>query len=214
MALIQWEMQGWEVVNCNCNWGCPCQFNQLPSHGNCSAYLFTHIERGHFGDVRLDGLRWGLIAAWPGAIHQGRGTSRAVVDERGDAKQRAALEAVALGRETEPMKVVWSVFAAMTSTFLPTIAAPIDLTADFESRMATVRVPGLVHGDLSPITNATTGAASRVRVALPNGFEFLEAEFASGTGKVTGEIPMDFTKTHGHLAHVHWNTQGVVRPSA
>jgi hypothetical protein len=214
MALTQWEMQGWEFVNCNCNWGCPCQFNQLPSHGNCAAYMFTHIERGHFGDVRLDGLNWGVIAAWPGAIHQGNGTMRVVVDERGDLKQRAAMEAVATGKETEPMKIVWSVFAAMTSTFLATVAAKIELSSDFESRKAVLRVPGIVTGDLTPITNVKTGEPSRVRLVLPNGFEFTEAELASGTGKVTGDIPLDFTATHAHLAHVHWNTQGVVRPSA
>src|SRR5262249_27504075 len=152
---------------CSCNWGCPCQFNQLPSHGYCTAYLFTHIERGHFGDVRLDGLRWGLLCTWPGAIHQGRGTAQVVVDARGDAKQRAAMEAVAMGKDTEPMKTVWSVFAAMTTKFLPTIVAPIELKANFDSRIASVRVPEVLTGDVSPITNATTGAESRVRVALP-----------------------------------------------
>jgi hypothetical protein len=70
------------------------------------------------------------------------------------------------------MKVVWSVFAAMTSTFLPTLARPIDLVADIDERTATIRVPGLVDGVVSPITNAKTGLPHRVRVDLPNGFEF------------------------------------------
>ena len=211
MALVDWHMQGWEVANCNCNWGCPCQFNQLPTHGDCKAYVFVHIDTGSFGGTSLDGLRWGIIAAWPGPIHKGGGTMQIVVDERANAAQRAALEEVAMGKETEPMKLVWSVFAAMTATFLPTVAKPIDLTADIDGRTATIRVPGLVSGDISPITNATTGVASRVRVQLPNGFEFTEAEFASGTAKVHGPIPLDFTKTHAHFARVHWSTHGVVR---
>jgi hypothetical protein len=211
MAYVDWNMQGWEVANCNCNWGCPCQFNQLPTHGDCKAYAFVHIDKGHFGDTKLDGLRWGVIAAWPGAIHQGNGTMQIVVDERADAAQRAALEAIGMGKETEPMKVVWSVFAAMTKTFLPTMAKPIDLTADIDGRTATIRVPGLVAGDVTPITNAVTGAPHRVRVDLPNGFEFAQAEFASGSAKVDGPIPLDFTKTHAHFARVHWSTHGVVR---
>lgn len=211
MALVEWNMQGWEVANCNCDWGCPCQFNQLPTHGNCKAYVFVHIDHGRFGDVVLDGLRWGIIAAWPGAVHQGNGTMQAVVDARADAHQRAALEAVAMGRETEPMKLVWSVFAAMTSTFLPTLARTIDLVADIDERTATIRVPGLVDGVVSPITNARTGLPHRARVTLPDGFEFTEAEFASGTATVGGEIPLDFTRTHAHFARVHWGTHGVVR---
>lgn len=29
MALTEWSLQGTEFANCNCNWGCPCQFNGL-----------------------------------------------------------------------------------------------------------------------------------------------------------------------------------------
>jgi hypothetical protein len=211
MAFVEWNMKGWEIANCNCNWGCPCQFNQLPSHGDCKAHVFIHIDEGNFGDTKLDGLRWGIVAAWPGAIHQGNGTMQIVVDERADAKQREAIESIAMGKETEPMKVVWSVYAAMTTKFLPTMSKKIDLTADIDERTGTVNVDGLVKAEISPITNAKTGLPHRVRVDLPNGFEFSQAEFASGTAKVEGAIPLDFTKTHAHFARVHWSTHGVVR---
>ena len=134
-----------------------------------------------------------------------------VVDERANDAQRAALEAIAMGKETEPMKVVWSVYAAMTSKFLPTVAKKIDMAADIDERTGTVNVDGLVNAEISPITNAKTGLPHRVRVDLPNGFEFSQAEFASGTAKVHGSIPLDFTKTHAHFARVHWSTHGVVR---
>jgi hypothetical protein len=211
MSLVEWNMQGWEVANCNCNWGCPCQFNQLPTHGNCKAYAFVQVDKGTFGGTSLDGLRWGIVAAWPGPIHKGNGTMQIIVDESASDAQRSAIEAVAMGKETEPMKVVWSVFAAMTATFLPTVTRKIELSADMESRTGTIRVPGLVTGDIGPITNAVTGAPHRVRVDLPNGFEFSQAEFASGTAKVEGAIPLDFTNTHAHFARVHWSTHGVVR---
>lgn len=50
MKLVDWSMQGVEFVNCNCAWGCPCQFQGLPTYGDCRAYGFTQIEKGHFGD--------------------------------------------------------------------------------------------------------------------------------------------------------------------
>ena len=111
MAFVEWTMQGSEYGHCNCNVGCPCQFNALPSHGHCRAHSFFQIERGRFGDVRLDGLRWGFLAAWPGPIHLGEGTYQLVVEERADAKQRAAIEAVAQGKETDPGTLITQVFS-------------------------------------------------------------------------------------------------------
>ena len=213
MAFVEWSMQGLEAANCNCDWGCPCQFNCLPTHGDCRAYGVVQIEQGRYGDVPLDGLRWGILGAWPKAIHFGNGTMQVFVDERADAKQRAALEAIGQGRETEPGTLVWQVFSTTVTKYLPTITAPIEFSASLDERTARVRVGGILDGTVSPIRNAVPGAASRVRVTLPNGFEFTEAEFASGSATSSTAIPLDFTDTHAHLARIHWSTHGVVRPA-
>jgi hypothetical protein len=183
----------------------------LPTHGNCKATVFVHVDKGRFGDTPLDGLRWGIVAAWPGPIHKGNGTMQVIVDERATAKQREAVEAVAHGKATEPGKLVWTVYAAMTSKFLPTLSKPIELAIDVDNREATVRVPGVVQESVGPLRNAVTGQPHRALINLPNGFEFTEAEVASGKTKVTGDIPLDFNETHAHLARVHWNQNGYVR---
>jgi hypothetical protein len=136
---------------------------------------------------------------------------QAIVDERGNAKQRAALEAIEHGQDTDPGSLMWQVFASMTSTFLPTLVKPIDLAVDVEGLRATVRVPGVIDASVAPIVNPITGKPHRARVTLPLGFEFTEAEFAAGTAQVQGAIPLDFKDTHSHLARVHWSTHGVVR---
>jgi hypothetical protein len=212
MSLTEWEMEGVEVANCSCDCGCPCQFNSLPTHGHCHAHTFVHVDRGRYGDVRLDGLNWGMLAAWPGPIHMGNGTFRAIVDERADARQRAALEAIAQGRDTEPGSLVWQVFATTVTNLLPTIYARIELSIDVDERVAAWTVPAIGESTAAPIRNKKTGAAQRARVTLPAGFEFTEAEFAAGTTKVSGDIPLDFNQTHAHLARVHWSRHGVVRP--
>ena len=33
----EWSLTAKEFVNCNCAYGCPCQFNALPTHGKCEA---------------------------------------------------------------------------------------------------------------------------------------------------------------------------------
>ena len=33
IAMTPWEIKAKEFVNCNCAYGCPCQFNALPTKG-------------------------------------------------------------------------------------------------------------------------------------------------------------------------------------
>ena len=212
MKLVEWTMQGVEFVNCNCAWGCPCQFHALPTHGNCNAYGFVQIDTGRFGDVPLDGLRWGIIAAWPGAIHHGNGTFQTIIDERADAKQRAAIEAVSHGKETEPGKLIWQVFSTTVTKLLPTLYKPINLTIDLKTRRAKVSVPGLVEGGAESLKNDVTGSDIPARLTLPVGFEFTDAEVVNGKGKAaSGPLNLTYDGTHAHLAKIHWSTHGVVR---
>jgi hypothetical protein len=212
MKLVEWAMQGLEFGNCNCAVGCPCQFNALPTHGNCRAHTFVKIEKGHFGDVPLDGLNWGIFGQWPGPIHLGNGTFQAIIDERANPAQRAALEAIALGRETEAGKLIWQVFSTTVTKVQPTLFKPIELTVDLKTRTAKVKVPGVADSSASSIKNPMTGNDHVVRVTLPTGFEFTEAEFVSGKCSAKSEaIELNFDNTHAHLANIHWSTHGVVR---
>jgi hypothetical protein len=204
-------MQGLEFTNCNCSWGCPCQFNGLPTHGNCRAFIFVQIDKGHFGDVPLDGLSWGIIAAWPAAIHLGNGKLQTVIDEKANPKQRFAIETISHGGETEPGSLVWQVFSTTVAQFLPTLFKPIQLTIDYSGRAAQLNVPGLVEGKAESIRNPVTGAMHPVRVTMPTGFEFTESEVLSGKSKSTGSIAFNLDGSHAHLARVHWSTRGVVR---
>jgi hypothetical protein len=211
MAQIEWSMQGWELANCNCNWGCPCQFNQLPSHGNCRAHAFIQIEKGRFGNVPLDGLRWGIMGAWPGAIHEGNGRMVTIVEERASPEQRAAIEAVSHGRETEPGTLIWQVFSTTVSEYLPTLVKPIELSGDVAKATAKLRVPGLLESDIEPMTNPMTGQPHRARVTLPAGFEYTDAEFASGSARCNGPIELKFDSSFAFMARIHWSNRGVVR---
>ena len=208
---VEWEMQGLEFVNCNCDWGCPCQFNAPPTRGNCRAACFVQIEKGRFGATPLDGLRWGLLAAWPGAIHLGNGRFQTIVDNRATDAQRQAIETISHGGETEPGSLIWQVFSATITEFLPTLSKPIDLAIDYAGRTARVRVPDLIEGQCGSIINPITGAPHPVRVSMPSGFEFTDCEFISGKSKASGAIDLDLDGTHAHMARIHWSTRGVVR---
>lgn len=208
---VKWEMQGVEYVNCNCTWGCPCQFNGPPTNGNCRAAGFVQIEKGKFGNVPLDGLRWGIVAAWPAAIHLGNGKLQTIIEERANPEQRKAIETISHGGETEPGSLIWQVFATTVTEFLPTLFKPINLTIDLAARTARVNVPGVVEGAAESIRNPVTNAPHQVRVTMPTGFEFTESEVLSGKSKASGPIKLDLEGSHAHVARIHWSTQGVVR---
>ena len=81
---VEWTVQATEFANCNCAYGCGCQFNALPDKGFCEAVAGYQINQGHFGDVQLDGLRAAAVWHWPGAVHEGNGTMQLIIDERAD----------------------------------------------------------------------------------------------------------------------------------
>jgi hypothetical protein len=212
VKFVEWSMEGVEFVNCNCAVGCPCQFQSLPTYGNCCAYGFVQIERGRFGDTPLDGLRWGILAKWPKAIHEGNGTFQTIIEERANPQQRTAIETISHGKETEPGKLIWQVFSTTVTKFLPTLYKPIELTIDLKNKKAQARVAGVVEGRAQAVQNEMSKTDVPIRLTMPAGFEFTEAEVVSGTGKTAnGEIHLDFNDTHSHLARIHWSTRGVVR---
>lgn len=209
MAYVDWRMRGAEITSCNCDWGCPCQFNALPTHGDCRAVAAMRIDEGHFGDVPLSGLKWAAIFAWPEAIHLGHGEAFIVIDEAADEAQRAALLTILSGQETEPGATIFNVFAATLETVHEPAFLPIVFEADIEARTGRIAIAGVIDTAIEPIRNPVTGEEQRVRVTMPGGFEYREAEYASGRTRAQGPVALDFGPSHAHLARVDFSPAGI-----
>ena len=212
--MTPWEIQADEFVSCNCDYGCPCQFNAPPTHGNCEAMAAFQIHRGHFGDVSLDSLRMVGVLAWPGAIHEGHGKHFWIIDDRADETQRDALLTIVSGAETDPGATVWNVFAATLDTTFDPVSKSIELEIDVDARKGRVSVADLVESSGVPIRNPVTGDEHRARIDLPNGFEYTLAEMGSSTFKTSDPIPLSHKDSYGQFARIHLNNHGVVRPAA
>jgi hypothetical protein len=210
MAHVPWEIEGREFTNCNCSYGCPCQFNALPTHGYCEAAGAWHIDRGHYGRVKLDGLRAAALYAWPGPVHAGHGRMQLIVDERAAADQRDALLKIMTGQDTAEAATMWWVYAAMCPSKLEPLVKPIDFEVDIDGRRARLAVPGVVEASGEPIRNLVTGKEHRVRIDIPHGFEFRLAEIGSGRTNATGELKLTFHNTYGQFARIHLSHAGVV----
>src|SRR3954447_12055126 len=103
----RWSLSGTVLIACNCDYGCPCNFNALPTHGHCEGGWTWHVARGRFDDVALDELNFTVMVQWPGAIHEGNGHGLVLIDARADEAQRAAIEALVGGDHGGP----WGVLA-------------------------------------------------------------------------------------------------------
>lgn len=211
MTYVDWMIQGAEITTCNCNWGCPCQFNALPSYGNCRAAVGIRIDEGHFGDVQLDGLKAVAILAWPGAIHEGHGEVLPIVDERATAEQREALLKILGGEETEEFATIFNVVKATTDTVHEPLFKPIAFESDEDARIGRFSVEGIVEATAEPILNPVTGQPHRAKVVLPQGFEYLEAEYASSSTRTTGPIENEWSNRHAHFCTLHLGPYGVIQ---
>lgn len=210
MAHTEWMLRGPEIATCNCDYSCPCQFNALPTDGTCRAAVAMHIEEGHHGKVKLDGLRWAAVAAWPGPIHMGHGEIQPIVDKKATPEQREALLKVMSGQDTEPGATFFAVFVSMCDKVHPPVFEDIQFEVDLNSCEGHFSVPGVVQAETRAIRNPVTGQPHHPKVSLRAGFEFTEAEFASGTAKSQGAIVLDNNDKHAHLAMLHLTGKGIV----
>jgi hypothetical protein len=212
MPAVDWSIKGPHFVNCNCDYGCPCQFNALPTYRTCLAVIAWQIDQGHFGDVRLDGLCAINTYAWPGAVHEGDGSMQSIIDVRADRWQRAALTAILQGEGAEPGMIMLQIYRAMCTRVHEPRFEPIELAMDIAARSARLHVPGVLDTTVEPIRNPVTGAEHRARIDLPMGKEYHLGEVASGTTKATGAVPLRFSNRHAHLVYNAMTSKGPVAP--
>src|SRR2546428_13596322 len=88
-----WHVAGDWFDNCSCAVACPCTFAQAPDNGYCESVLFWHIRRGHYGDIKLDGLSFVRVGRWEGDFWacEVKGAAGLFNDEGADVAQREVL---------------------------------------------------------------------------------------------------------------------------
>lgn len=180
------NLKGQVLISCNCDFGCPCNFNALPTHGNCEGGWTWHVERGSVAGVALDGLNFSIYVKWPGAIHEGKGEGVILVDERADASQRDAVGTLMRGDAGGP----WGVLAWTWPTVHGPVPVPYEIT--FNGLASRLKAGTAVELEFGTIKNPVNGAEVHPGVVLPEGLIVKKADL--GTSKVfrVGEgIAMD-----------------------
>jgi hypothetical protein len=206
----QWMIRGSQFANCNCDFGCPCQFFSKTTHGFCEAIGSVFIEEGYFNDTPLDGLSFVLLLKWPGEVADGNGRQQVIIDERANSEQREAIKKIAYGESTAPGSTHFFIFNSTMSEVHDPLFAPIDMSIDVDARRAHVEIDGLVESKGSPLINPFNGEEMKKGIHLPKGFEYTYAEVGSGNTKATSHIELDLNESHGHFNILHMNQDGVI----
>ncbi|CDO37413.1 MULTISPECIES: DUF1326 domain-containing protein [Novosphingobium] len=209
--MAYWKLKGRELANCNCEYGCNCQFGGLPDKGNCQAVFGMAIDEGVHGDTDLSGLNIAAVFSWPGPIHEGHGECAAFVDERATEEQRNALLTIMTGGDTDPFATVFAVFASTIETMHPPGFVPIEFDVDVDGRTGRLRIEGHVEMDGEPIRSPVNGAEVRARINLPEGFEYEIAEIGSGSSRSFAPMKLEHSHSYGQFANLHLDSHGVVR---
>ena len=190
-----WQLEGTVFTACNCDYGCPCNFNARPTQGKCEGGWTWHVEEGRYGDVPLAGVNFSVYVNWPGAIHEGNGEAVVLVDERADDAQREAVETLVRGAVGGP----WGVLAWTWPTVHGPYPVPYDVeVAGIASR---VRAGEIVELELEPIRNPVSGAEVTPGAVLPQGIIFKRGDFASSkTFRVRDGVEYDHSGKYTAVA--------------
>jgi hypothetical protein len=208
MAASDWRLEGEWLKNCTCAYGCPCDFNARPTNGSCEGFLGMRITRGHFENVRLDGLTFFVTVHFPGPLHEGNGEAQALIDEKATPEQREALFKIMSGKHSAE-GTLFHIFTLIVTKMHDPIFAPVEFQFDKDGRKARLAFRGALESTVQPIKNPVTGEDHRIRVVMPEGFEHIEGEIASADISSTGAIKFSTKGSHSTLARVTQTPEGV-----
>jgi hypothetical protein len=185
-AKPSWSLKGQVIVACNCDYGCPCNFNARPTSGKCEGGWTWHVERGSFDGVPLDGLNFSVYANWPGAIHEGNGEALILVDERAGARQREAIATLMKGDVGGP----WGVLAWTWPTIHGPLAVPYEVA--FDGVATRIKAGDVLEIESTMIRNPVNGKEAHPGVVLPEGIVVKRADLGCSTVfRITRGVAMD-----------------------
>ena len=197
----KWSLEADYLQACNCDYGCPCEFQAPPTMGFCDGLGFWRIRQGRHGDVALHGLSFGFAAHWPKAIHEGNGTVQLFFDEKATPAQRDALLKIASGQSGGiPFEIIVQTF----STVLEPQFVPFQWTLN--GRDSSVKVGAVAAIAHEPIRNPVTKEPESVRIEHGSGFIFKAADCVSAKvcESTVKALPFSYPNKAGFVAQIHY----------
>src|SRR5687768_3876089 len=176
-SISKWQLKADYVETCNCDFGCPCNFNGFPTYGFCRALVLHHIREGQYGDTNLADIDVVSAASWPKAIHEGNGTCQLFITKKASADQRKAILSIFSGEAKGEGS-----FAIFAPTFKYVLEPQfVDMNVRIDGKKSSFTIPGILEAGIEGFKNPVTGEEQDTKLNLPQGFIFKEADCAKST---------------------------------
>jgi hypothetical protein len=173
---VKWKITGQLEEACSCDAACPCWFGSKPTKATCAGNEVIFIQKGTYGNVKLDGLAVANYVQSPEkqTMMDSFGKwnfSTIYVDEKANPDQRKALEAIAA--------IVLPSNSA--SKNFKTVYAPITRIIEGKDHIITIGNVATFTGHL-----VEGGLGGSSRITNPPGADPLHHQYAQGkTTKMT-----------------------------
>jgi hypothetical protein len=105
----KWKLTGEFMESCNCSYLCPCIYTNSRgsvTHDHCTSIQVYRVDDGHYGETRLDGLKFALVIRSGKVMSDGNWIFAGVVDAKANAAQRTALAAIVSGTAGGPPSII------------------------------------------------------------------------------------------------------------
>ena len=176
--MAKWELKGDYFEACNCEVGCPCIFLSPPTGKDCTVLLAWHVNKGKFGDTKLDGLNVAMAAYSPGHMQENKWKVALYLDSAANKVQADALGQIFGGK--------FGGFPAGLAPFIGEMlgakSLPIDYKADGSRH--SLKMPNVAdleaedvtdpQGEKSSIHHAPFAGTPMVYVAKSRGFKYTD----------------------------------------
>jgi len=175
MADKRWSITGEYIESCNCDYLCPCIFTNPQAgatYDQCTSLQIYRIDRGSFGEVKLDGFGFAMIIRSGKVMSDGNWIFAGIVDAAADAAQRKALTGIVSGEAGGPPARIRDL---LTGDFRGVEVKPITFTSDGFKRSTVI--PGVLefaiegvasrnnNGEPIYLDNVTHSAGRRLALA-------------------------------------------------
>lgn len=94
----KWSLTGTYFETCNCDVACPCVFLSPPTTGECTVLVGWHVDKGNYGNVKLDGLNVALAVHSPGHMATTKWKAALYFDSKAAEAQKNALMQIFTGQ--------------------------------------------------------------------------------------------------------------------
>tara|TARA_B100000242_G_scaffold250211_1_gene191630 strand:+ start:1006 stop:1638 length:633 start_codon:yes stop_codon:yes gene_type:complete len=206
---VKWHIIGKQFGNCNCDYGCPCQFNAPPTYKYCHGMGAFKIEKGFFADIDMSGVNAVFMGKWPGPIHEGNGEMQIILDSKSSQEQQDAIKSIMYGEHTEPMATAFYMYHSMMSKIHEPLIKDIKITVDIVARKCSLIAEDIIITNVEPIKNPVSKEELKAKIVLPDGIEFKESEMASGTTKAFGAFESIFNNSFSSISELNVTNKGI-----